>query len=262
MTPIFITGLYRSGTTLLDKLINSSEEAFVASQPLPFLFFETAQKYLDVHQKSYYPPLNTLFGTQHENLTEFTNWLESYKLSKNCIDQIIEKSQRYSGGLTDNICTLKEKLTTGNLLEVYTKALKSISSQSTSHQLIGAKEVVCEQFIPYFIKNNIKVILIYRDPRDVIASLNYGEGQKHMGETRPTLFNLRQWRKSIAFVLHYQNHPLVHTVKYENLVQNPENELSLLSQFLDIEIDSHQSIKDQNGNFYFLSSLSRLSVFT
>ena len=59
--------------------------------------------------------------------------------------------------------------------------------------MIGSKEIFCEEYIPYFLSNGVKVILLIRDPRDIITSLNFGKGADFTGEIRPTLFNIRNW---------------------------------------------------------------------
>jgi hypothetical protein len=60
--------------------------------------------------------------------------------------------------------------------------------------------------------------MIVRDPRDVLASLDHGRGGEYMGRRKPPLFNLRQWRTSVAFALHYRDHERCAMIRYEDLV--------------------------------------------
>ena len=64
--------------------------------------------------------------------------------------------------------------------------------------VIGSKEIAVEEYIPYFIEVGTKVVLVVRDPRAMIASLALGEGERYGGSPRPILFDVRNWRKSVA----------------------------------------------------------------
>jgi hypothetical protein len=77
--------------------------------------------------------------------------------------------------------------------------------------------------------------MLIRDPRDVLTSLNYGNGPRFAGLIKPHLFNIRQWRKSIAFALAYQSHPHFLTFRYEDLIERPLAVLNSLCRFLTLE---------------------------
>jgi len=42
------------------------------------------------------------------------------------------------------------------------------------------------------------VVIIIRDPRDTVTSQHYGKADLQIGAPRPILFQIRQWRKSVA----------------------------------------------------------------
>ena len=79
MNNVFITGLYRSGTTLVEKIIQNNPEIFIANQPTPFLFFELKNKILKEDNVEYYPPLNTLFSEKYEDVNLFKKKIEGSK---------------------------------------------------------------------------------------------------------------------------------------------------------------------------------------
>jgi hypothetical protein len=100
----------------------------------------------------------------------------------------------------------------------------------------------------------VRGILILRDPREILASLNYGEGNRFAGHRKPTLFNIRNWRKSVAFALHLDGHPGFHWLRYEDLVEQPWLVLDRLTRFLGIEpferdVFAH-GIRDQEGRIW------------
>ena len=51
------------------------------------------------------------------------------------------------------------------------------------------------------IKNGVKCLIVLRDPRDVMSSIYYGKGKEFIGFSRPLLFNIYNWRKSVDFAL-------------------------------------------------------------
>jgi hypothetical protein len=76
--------------------------------------------------------------------------------------------------------------------------------------------------------------VIVRDPRDMLASLNHGRGPEFAGALKPTLFNLRQWRKSVAFVIHLRRDPAFFWLRYEDLVADPAGTLDPLMAALGV----------------------------
>jgi hypothetical protein len=103
-----------------------------------------------------------------------------------------------------------------------------------SHQpeasYVGGKETVCEEFLPYLLGEGFVGLVIVRDPRDVLTSLNHGRGGEFGGRAKPTLFNLRAWRRSVAFALHLADQPAFAWLRYEDLVDDPRATLDRVSQ--------------------------------
>jgi len=99
----------------------------------------------------------------------------------------------------------------------------------------GCKEIVCEEYVPYFLRNGIRVIQLIRDPRDVVCSCNFGTGKAFVGEIRPTLYTLRAWRKSVAFAMQSQGEHGFRWLRFEDLVSKPQSTLDEIWKFLDIE---------------------------
>jgi hypothetical protein len=83
-------------------------------------------------------------------------------------------------------------------------------------------------------KNNIKIIVIVRDPRDVLSSVNYPKEQKYLGAKKPALFTLKTWRKSVEFIEYLKNKDNIYVVKYEDLVKKPYPILDEITNFLKV----------------------------
>jgi len=80
--------------------------------------------------------------------------------------------------------------------------------------------------------NNVKVIHIVRDGRDVILS-------KH--PKRPAVYwvSPERWIEDVSAGLKFKNHPNVYTVKYEDLVLEYETTIKDICTFLGIEFHPH-----------------------
>jgi hypothetical protein len=90
---------------------------------------------------------------------------------------------------------------------------------------VGGKETLWEEMLPFLLERGAAGVIILRDPRDVLASLNHGRGAEYGGRLKPTLFNIRNWRKSAAFALHLERHPRFLWLRYEDLVTRPREVL-------------------------------------
>ncbi len=254
----FITGTYRSGTTLLQKLLGAHPDIYSAEQPLPTLFIYLKDKFL--RQKGIVDPLplGTLFNETRYKQSEFLNFLENYKLSREDIDAVFKMASDFKGVRTPEIHEVKQEISPGeNLIEFYKQYINLLVSitEGKNVSLRGSKEIITEEFIPYFLDNNIKTILIVRDLRDVINSTNFGKAKEFIGNIRPTLFTIRVWRKSIAFAIKYSNHPNFLVVKYENLIFNTQEVLKTIFNFLGItEFNTEQLIETISENWTANSS--------
>src|SRR5690606_3991862 len=69
---------------------------------------------------------------------------------------------------------------------------------------------------------------------------------------KPTLFNIRNWRKSVAFGIEMSGNENFMQIKYEDLITSPETILNKIASFLELssyELDYiKQGIKDEYGN--------------
>jgi Sulfotransferase family len=236
---VFVTGMARSGTTLLDKLLSLHPDAAVASQPLPLLyvwvkraFWQSAQRHsaLDAVADQY--PLNDLFGALYYPPEEFLSFLHADTLSEPFCRRLLTELIPFDGQYTKpaNPFGVLETYQPSSVFDFVTHYCRWLAA--TPRQVIGSKETTCEEYIPYFLASGARVVMLIRDPRDVLTSLNFGDGPRFAGRIKPHLFNLRQWRKSIAFALAYQSHPRLLTMRYEDLIAHPLAELDRLCRFL------------------------------
>lgn len=252
MNRIFITGMGRSGTTLLDKLLSNHQDIEVLSQPFPMLFTELKKEFLNsIGEQKYYVLNDNAFNNDYD-LSDFNLFLDTYKFSYQHLKQIFEAMQNYSGQMTKVSFDLTPNKSY-SFIDLFDSILKSNCIKKDIN-FFGAKEIMCEEFIPYLSQKNTKIILIIRDPRDVVASVNYPKGEKYLGSKKPTLFVLQGWRRTIDYIKNIQNNENIIFIKYENLVTTPYLELNKIAEFLGVNKFSEDSfdngICDRDGNLW------------
>lgn len=84
-----------------------------------------------------------------------------------------------------------------------------------------------------------RIIHIIRDGRDVILS-------KHPTARERYWVSPQRWIRDVSRGLEYINHPNVHTLKYEDLIQDFENSVTAICTFLGIELT--EEILNWHGN--------------
>jgi hypothetical protein len=241
--------MHRSGTTLLEKILLNHPQVFVASQPAPFLFYNTKSAFFQHKGLSRQYPLDTLFVEEEYTQQEWNSFLNDFYIGKELLEEAANKMKNYGGQWTPELLDNWNELEEGNFISVY-KEVARLSHTLSKHKEVlyeGCKEIMCEEYISYFLSQGLKVFCIIRDPRDMILSTNSGN---EMGEIRPTLFYLRNWRKSVAFCLSYQDHPDFCFLKFEDLVNDTEKTCSRITRFLEVKnySDELNDLIDQSGN--------------
>lgn len=267
----FITGTQRSGTTLVEKVLCNHAKVFISSQPMPFVYYHLKQVFLESRGIKAHYPLSTMFDEPLYEPESFIDFLKNYHLNPRERDELFIRMRGYSGNYSPELIEQSPQLTSAKLWDIYQEivymALKLYAPWKNVN-LLGSKEVICEEYIPFFISSNARVILILRDPRDVLLSTNSGI---QMGKIRPTLHYMRMWRKSVAFSLLYRLNPHVLAIKYEDMVRNPAEYLSKLAAFFELEpfpdeilekglVDQKGNLWQGNSNFAVYHSISDRSV--
>ena len=250
---LFATGCYRSGTTLLEKLLHVHPQVTIASQPMPALHHVVKQRFLDARGLQRRYPLDHLFLEDAYTAEDLAAFLASYRLDAGDLDEIFAQLARHAEGhWTPEIADMRDAFAPGTYLQqlaVLRECIARVFPRGQSQRFVGGKEIMCEELVPFLVAHGCTCIIVLRDPRDVIASVNFGERYTAMGELRPILYTLRAWRKSVAFALGLEGHPRVHVVRYEALANRPEATLRALGDALGlppVELATGP-LRDQHG---------------
>lgn len=233
---LFVTGMVRSGTTLLEKLLCNHPSLSVLSQPLPYLWVGVKRRFLETLGEKDALPLGPLFPEARYRPEDFHRFLREHRVPAADLEQWLEAMRGYSGQGTrfdppEGWRERSDGRPFAELLRFWHRAL----AHRAGALGFGSKEVRCEEFLPHLLEEGFHALLILRDPRDVLASIRGGAGAAYVGAPRPLLHEIRSWRRSATYALALADHPRFHLVRYEDLVREPQAELERLRTRLGLE---------------------------
>lgn len=250
--------MQRCGTTLLEKLLCNRPEVSVLSQPLPYLFLEAKRSFLQrLGRGEDQFPLGDLFLEEDYTEADFARYLLDYRIEGQTLTDLFAAMANYSGQYTrfdkSKVDYLIDRFRPVDLMTTLSQLYREFAHKPGASKF-GGKETICEEFLPYLLGRGCKCLVILRDPRDMLASLNYGRGLEYGGRSKPTLFNLRNWRKSVAYALHLADRSGFVWIRYEDLVSNPIECLNKVAETLKLApFDPAflvEGIRDQNGRIW------------
>lgn len=194
---IFIVGMPRSGTTLLNYILHAHSKISIAPETHFFdKFFNKYKNILSYSPNKKIEMLNSYLNGEDIEILDFTK-----EEKKEIIDSTI---------LSD----FKLKKTFYEILNKY--------SEKTNSKIFGEKTPAHLEYIETINKwfPNAKFIIIYRDPRDVCLSLKNVPWNNGNSET-----NAKRWNKYIELSNKYKQNnqisPKLLEIKYEELISNP-----------------------------------------
>lgn len=227
MKPIFITGLHKSGTTLLRALLDGHEE--LSTVPFESHYFKLAGNWIDNEYQFARPKLKS------PEVSDF----------KNFISEINRTSSKYADNFAAN--KIDEKLFAENIeagksgmpsLENYLQAILIATGQDPEKRPVE-KSIENFEFAEdiFRLQPDAKMIHIVRNPHENLVSLrkfkSIGFGYPLMSRLMRTLYN------HYYFLLrNLRNHPERYLMlKYEDLILKQEATMQKVANFLDIKYD-------------------------
>jgi hypothetical protein len=243
MTFLFVSGMFRSGSTLLARLLNAHPAICVASDPFAAVF---KQFRCDVargigQDVAFAEPLHDYYFSP-DGLTLFRAVQRaSFDLSFDpaALPQLRERvragGEPYSPLLMPHLDALAGA-TYAELLEAMVALVRRVYGAGEP-QVVGFKQVWTNEFVPALARtrHDARFVLIQRDPRAVAASKNVKDARY------PWLFLARQWRKLAVLSWAYGHdrdllRDRVLLLNYEDLVAEPEASCARICAFLGLEL--------------------------
>ena len=232
---LFITGHDRSGTTLLQKLCNDHPEMMVTNEfniflPLGLSYLNYSKQILEsllrVKNKFPYNQAYQFLGKKRFSNFPFTITFLMYLLQSHHAQITVEDVE---------------------------DALRKIAPQA---KVVGDKRTYYNEYLPTITRNEGLVgIIIYRDARDVAASFLQKARTTWKNQAWAQKYNTaasvaQRWVTYMEMMEQFSgNH---YTIRYENLVQEPNKELLALGSWLGVSAAGFQLSKIQSssiGNF-------------
>ena len=255
MTPYYmVTGMFRSGTTMLARMLHANPHIICASDPYAPIF----KSYRNTHVKNLGAKVNMdaplqdyyFDKKQYELFKDMRESDFNTKLNIEDISQLREKvkshCEPYSPMIHDHI----ELLSGDTYAEIFRSGMSVIEKSYNKNDIkaVGFKDVWVGEFSRHFLNlgDDTKVIHLVRDPRSVIAS-NFASGSRY-----PLIFLARQWRKlaSLAW-LDNSSSNRVKLIRFEDLLSEPQMVAKDICEFLEVNYSDDmidpQKYKDGSG---------------
>jgi len=256
---IFIFGMFRSATTMLARALSAHSEIKIASDPY-FQFFKSFRNEIYTRHNISFDtnsPLSDNFFNENLELDKIIlNSSYDFEIKKSSLKEIISQIEIYIGRDSEKIKPLLNEVEATNfrdlLRELIFLVYKSYGDISTN--FVGFKSTFAELFIAPTIRAlpNSKVICVVRDPRAIFASQIFPK------KDYPILYVVRQWRKSIEYILQNISEKNVYVLRYEDLVDDPKSSMNNISKFIGVTYQSNmidpKKFKDGGGGLWSKNS--------
>ncbi len=203
----FIVGCGRSGTTLLRSMLDSHPSIKI---PRETFFFNNIAKFeFDVSANE---QVEKIVGKRRLELIASRWWIREMGISEDDLEQSLGEAPA----------------TWPNLF----LALILSNVDIEANQRVGEKTVghlgCCEQLLTAY--PNADVLQIIRDPRGAFASFRKAKvGLNHVAPL------VRDWQKAAEIDLRLTNHPRYFRLRFEDLIQTPEDQLKKICEHLGVD---------------------------
>lgn len=247
--------MFRSGSTMIARMLDVHPQVASASDPMRPLFNSfrydlSSENFRSSHSR--FDPLGDYFLQDCyllQNALESSLDIRPTIMSSELINIVARRAEIFSGLYADQLKNERSLSTYMEHVQYFLDTVADVYGHGKDYSCVAFKEVWSTEFYSALKRSfpTMKCIAIVRDPRAVVASKNA------TGEPYPYIFMGRQWRKlsSLAAYLN-QSYEDVLLLRYEDIVSNPEEYVSRICSFLDIEYNKNlldlSLYKDGRGN--------------
>ncbi|CAN2048421.1 Sulfotransferase [Candidatus Magnetomoraceae bacterium gMMP-1] len=236
--PILITGVFRSGTTLITQILKNHSNINIVYDSVNFMRF--------CYDK--YNPISEFSNAEHLVLDLEKRILERWNFN---VD---------SQGVLRN---LKDKKITYSF--IYELIMKDIVLKNSEKSIWGEKTTLVWTKIDGFLNMfpNGRVIHVFRDPRGVVGSwktFTHASGKDYLDAISNCISSMQYIEKQQKDYKYKRFYAL----KFEDLLINPESELKRLCKKLDLNFESKmldtEQFTDKKGNKWHNNSIINRNI--
>lgn len=235
---LFVSAMFRSGSTFIARLLNAHREIVCASDPMRPVFNSLRYDIADRDyrtQNARFDPIEDYFLSNDRLFQRVLSSDLDLKIEYDpslLLSVIAQRAKPYSGLFSDLIDVEANLDTYQDCIAYLLARILEAYGKNKSPRYIGFKEVWSNEFFAPIKASwpDAKAIFIIRDPRAIVASNNSS------GAPYPTFFMGRQWRK-LAMIARRMEKEMPGTIvlKYEDIVTHPTIVFDRVSNFLGLE---------------------------
>lgn len=243
---LFTTGMFRSGTTLLARMLNSHSNIVLAADVLlEFIKSFRNELYLQngVLINKLNRPLEDHFKSNFHNLKKILEEKNfDLTIKHTNLTELTERTRQFSTTSSELFGKNLKAFEGKKFSDILYQLLKNIDTTygKKNASVLGFKSVWSEQYVAPFLNQfpkKGKALFIIRDPRAVFAS-NFVK-PSHL---YPIEFLTKQWRKSVVFATLYSKIIPNLTekcliIKYEDLVSKSNTTVKKITDFLNLDFE-------------------------
>ncbi len=252
----FVTGIARSGTNLIGRMLAQHRDFAVAMDPfLPILkWFRSGVSAAGIRSNSLplrvpiqpAAPLDDYyFFEERQHLMEA---IRTADLNLSFEEERWPSLQKDLEGRAIHECAdlvpYLAQLKAPTYASIWQAGLDLVAQKrgKGSPRWVGVKELWSVEFISHFLTTfpSSKAVIIVRDPRAVVASM-LKMGEDDSSQQAQILSYVRHWRKLAAFASCLYKTPAAEErlvlIRYEDLVRDPEGKSHELCRFFGVEFD-------------------------
>jgi hypothetical protein len=260
--PIVVTGVARSGSTLLSVALSAHPEVMVAADPFLPLFRELRRDLIargaDVAAAAAFDPA----GPIHDGYFDSAALAHMDAVHRGDLDAPLhpatlervvaacaERARHHSPDLADRMDRLAPAATWREALCNGLDLIGAVRGAGGRSRL-GFKDLWIIDFFPALARAlpEARFLVLMRDPRAVIHSLQ-ALGRRDPSQAGHVLSYLRHWRRQVACVEEFQRRSelsgRVHLLRLEDLLEDPAATLRGVCDFLQITL--HPAMLDADG---------------
>ena len=230
---IFIAGNSRSGTTLMGQLLGRSPEVFTFEELHFFNYFCSGKELSEL--------------CNHPQAKKILQQLSAIQCGDFLSPVYTEESEAQVNTLLQELSNT-DSWTLSNIFKAFLRSQTFRQSKTVSCEQTPANIFYIDEILKAF--PDSKIIIMVRDPRDVLLSQKYKWRIRFLGATNipyreavrawlnyHPVTTSKLWNSSIQAGEKGSSHSNVITVKFEDLISQPEETLKHVCSFIDIPYD-------------------------
>jgi hypothetical protein len=220
--PIFVMGLPRSGSTLLSRLLNETDD-ILSVNDLYYLQAVLAERASEgtLSYEQVARLLETILEVISTRAQAEEEFIGQFSVSPSEINEI---RQAVLGRAEATAMTWADVMHE-TLTAVSEYAGKKRWADKTPQNFYHFE--LLEEFFP-----SARFVFLFRDPRNILSSFKYATGEGHDSRRYHPVAYALYWRSAVRYYIRLKKKPNVEMVRYEDILDSPKKVSDRLSDFL------------------------------